>query len=103
MARVVPLGRIYRNEAEDRCAVRLRRRGYEATKSGWPDFLVFRPDGSLVVVEVKRQATHRLKVTQARVFAVLLRAGIECYRFDPDAGFRRLRVTPSGRVTVCRT
>lgn len=88
------------NEPENECLERLRQRGYEATKRGWPDFLAFRPDGELVVVEVKARPNHRLKASQLRVMAALMRAGIECYRFDPISGFSRLRIAQDGAVEV---
>lgn len=90
------------NAAENECLRRLRRKGYDVTKRGWPDFLVFRPDGSLVCVEVKRTASDELRVTQQRVMHALLSAGIECYRFDPESGFSRLRITPQGMVDTDR-
>lgn len=59
------------------------------TKRGWPDFLAFTPDGSMIAVEVKPLTKDGsryqiLKREQAAVMDVLSSHGIKCYVSDGE-------------------
>lgn len=71
---------------------RLKGKGYRVHNKGWPDFLVERPDGSIICVEVKLDKDDHLRRRQMRVCEALARAGIPTYVWRPDTGF--FRVTP---------
>ena len=79
----------YRNLAENACAAYLLSKGWSYTKRGWPDFFVWK-DGKIAVVEVKPRQSHPLRRGQLRIMRALTAAGIDCYRYSPDAGFSRL-------------
>lgn len=67
-------------------------KGIRITKRGWPDYACFMPDNSLVVVEIKRKRSHRLKSEQLRLMLALSHAGVKCYRWSPDIGFTKVEI-----------
>lgn len=69
---------------------RLKKHGLKATKRGWPDFFVEKPDGSFFVVEVKPSKYAKLEWWQQRCLQALADAGIQTYRWSPDIGWRRI-------------
>ncbi len=60
--------------------------GWTVTRRGWPDFACFK-DGKMILVEVKPYRGHHLKYWQHRLMQELAKKGVECYKWDPDAGF----------------
>lgn len=74
------------NPTEDLFSALALRKGWEATKRGWPDFVCFLPDGEMIVVEVKPRkkdgSLKWLKVSQVRVMEKLTAAGIRCFVSD---------------------
>ena len=72
--------------------------GWEVSKRGWPDFIVFAdPDKEdpdprdVLVVEVKPHGGRPLKKSQTKVLRVLAKAGLNVYRWSPDEGLRRIK------------
>jgi hypothetical protein len=63
--------------------------GWKVLHKGWPDFLIEK-DGRIGVVEVKGKRSEKLKSEQRIVLALLAKAGIPCYRYDPQSGFTRI-------------
>ncbi len=85
-------GRVPRNVDERRAYLEFERRGWTVTKRGWPDLACFNNEtGELVVVECKRNASVNLKESQEVILKALAKAGIRCYRFDSEKGFKRIR------------
>lgn len=78
------------NKAEHLAHSLLRKAGYLLCRRGYPDFITMDGDGKLAFVEVKPSRRSLLKPAQAAVMAALTEAGIPCYRYDPDDGFRLL-------------
>jgi hypothetical protein len=89
--------------AERLARARLRQRGWQVTKRGWPDFFCVDTQGRVVVVEVKGPS-DRLTWYQATILEALQRAGMPCFvahvrrggtmgllRFDAAAWFDRQR------------
>lgn len=66
------------------------------TKKGWPDFFCFKPDGSVLLVEIKGARSRHLKAWQWKVMEALSKAGIACYKWTLNEGFTR--VIPTERV-----
>ena len=66
--------------------------GWRSTKRGWPDFICFRPDGSVFVVECKPRMNPNgwrksdelriLSKPQAEVLDFLSELGVECFVSD---------------------
>ena len=83
-----------------------RDHGFEPTKRGWPDFLIFRPDGSAFAVEVKSTENRRPGRYQQRVLDLLTSHGIPCFVYRPDSGLtkwpesRKVRMVYSPSVSV---
>ncbi len=77
--------RKYKNGPENDFATRAREIGWIVTKKGWPDFICYKPDGSLVFVEVKPNVSNGLKKAQHKFMnTVNKKYGIPCYRWSPD-------------------
>lgn len=76
----------YKNKAEQHCAEMLTIDGWTLTKRGWPDFIAFKKDGSVIAIEVKAKETHKLSYFQVKVMSILHKAGIPCYRYCPSKG-----------------
>ena len=74
------------NRAEAELFTLMDTNGWELTKKGWPDFACFK-DGELILIEVKPKRSHRLKHWQRKIMTELVKRGIKCYRWSPDAGF----------------
>lgn len=60
---------------------RAMRKGFEAHRHGWPDFLLEGKDGSFIGVEVKSRG-YEVNPVQARTFAALERLGVRVYVWD---------------------
>ena len=78
-----------RNGPEAEFDKKARDHGFEPTKRGWPDFLIFRPDGSAFAVEVKSKASHHPGQYQRRVLDLLTHHGIPCFVYRPDTGLTK--------------
>lgn len=61
-------------------------RDLQATKRGWPDFVVFGKSG-LVCIEVKPHRSSTVKSTQYTVLRSLARYGVPSYVWSPSGGF----------------
>lgn len=77
------------NKAEGACFDLLTAQGYEVQKRGWPDFIAWK-DGKPLIVEVKPKSNSKLKIQQHRIMKYLSSMGVDCCRWDPDKGYRRL-------------
>lgn len=79
--------------------------GWEASKRGWPDFIL-RRGNEVAFVEVKSRDGIALKTDQTKVAELLAAAGFKVYRWSPDGGFVRIQVasrteqTPGGSTTT---
>jgi len=66
------------------------KRGWKLTKKAWPDFFCYK-ENKLILVEVKRKHSHRLKYMQRKLMEALADYGVECYRFSAkDKSFVRI-------------
>jgi len=74
------------NRPEAEAKAELKRRGWEVTRKGFPDYICYHRDGSLAFVEVKPDGRAPLKWSQHKLFFVLARYGIPVFRWDPDEG-----------------
>jgi len=62
-------------------------KGWRVMKRGWPDFIVFDVNLSLVgLVEVKPHQLRRLSRPQQIVFEALKKFGVPCFFYSPDRG-----------------
>lgn len=75
--------RTYKNTAERSFAEAAREDGWEVTKRGYPDFICYRGD-DVMLVEVKKNANTRLKLSQSRIMNFLAKRGVKCYKWSPD-------------------
>jgi len=58
-----------------------------AVRVGWPDFVVFAPDGNLkALVEVKRNSAQTLPAHQELVLRGFAAFSIPCFHWSPDGG-----------------
>jgi hypothetical protein len=78
------------NPPERAFALMAERKGWKATKQGWPDFLCWDSEGRLFAVEVKPRLKDGrrmkwLKKEQAEVMELLERQGIPCFVSDGEA------------------
>jgi len=78
------------NVHEQRCFDKILGKGYQVMRAGWPDFLVLKPDGSIVCVEVKPNLEIGLSPEQDIVCRALARAGVPVYVWTPLTGFREV-------------
>ena len=74
----------YKNKAEQEFAVLARQNGWKVTKVGWPDFICMQ-DGKIACVEVKKNATGRLKKSQELIFKLLSERDIPCFVWSPGS------------------
>lgn len=63
--------------------------GWDITKKGWPDYACYK-DGRLILVEIKPRRSHNLKGRQAQIMQSLAAYGIECFKWTPGYGFRKI-------------
>jgi len=75
--------RKYRNTAEEEFAVLARSMGWEVTKRGYPDFICYQGN-RMILVEVKKKSSHRLKKSQKKFMDYLSAHGVKCYKWSPD-------------------
>jgi len=73
----------YKNYLENEFAKKAKQLKWEVTKRGYPDFICYKPNGDVVLVEVK-PTNHRLKKSQYKLMNALKKYGIKCYRWSPD-------------------
>ena len=78
-----------KNPAEHQFVEMMKAEGWAPTKRGWPDFFCIHEDGRICLVEVKPYGHHSLKREQEIILNALSKYGIDCYRWDPDRGFRK--------------
>jgi hypothetical protein len=64
--------------------------GWRVSKRGWPDFIL-RKGARVVFVEVKTYADTALKDEQQQIAELLVAAGFEVFRWDPERGFRPIK------------
>ena len=76
-----------RNKYEKALWEVLKEGGWELLRNGWPDILAVK-DERVAVFEVKAKRSDRLKEDQLKCMDFLSRVGIECFRWDKDAGFQ---------------
>lgn len=91
--------RPYKNVAEQKFVELAGGSGWEFTKRGWPDFFCSK-DGKPICVEVKKVFYHPLKREQFRVFRFLTIAGVDCFRWSPDAGFKKFSLKMSRKEFI---
>lgn len=63
--------------------------GWRVSKRGWPDFIL-RKGSRVVFVEVKTYAGTALKDDQQQIAELLVTAGFEVFRWDPEQGFKAI-------------
>jgi Holliday junction resolvase len=68
-----------KNKTERLLWHKLKRKGWDITKRGWPDFICFKDD-KIVVIEVKRKKGYKLKKRQYQALKALSNAGIKSYK-----------------------
>jgi hypothetical protein len=62
------------------------------TRRGWPDFIVYRPDGDLyAIVEVKPYSHNGPKRDQRVVMGLLADAGLPVGLWNPITGYEPFR------------
>lgn len=66
--------------------------GWEVTKRGWPDFILYK-HRRIALVEVKMPGTA-LKQEQFRLMNILEHFTLPCFRWDSDLGFTSLEKLP---------
>lgn len=69
-------------------------RGWQITKRGWPDYFV-QKDGHIIAVEVMPSAGRAPRFDQRQVMAALEAAGIRCFIWSPEGGFRPFKAPAS--------
>jgi len=69
--------------AEKKFQSMMVKRGWEATKHGWPDFFCSR-NGKIMLVEVKNGARTQLSEAQRLILAELAKYGVPCYRWSAE-------------------
>lgn len=75
----------YKNEAEYQFALEASAEGHRVTKRGWPDFICYKKDGTIMLVEVKKNKKHGLRKSQMVLMEILSKKyGVPCYRWSPD-------------------
>jgi hypothetical protein len=77
------------NKTESLFAQKAEAKGWTVSKIGWPDFFCQKPDGSIILVEVKPKLRDgsghkRLRKSQKPVLDGLAKAGVPCYIFDGE-------------------
>lgn len=82
-------GKVPMNAAERRAYLAIAKKGWIVTKRGWPDLACFDADGNLVAVECKKHGNQVLKECQSATMKALEKAGVRCFRYDPETGFTR--------------
>jgi len=80
--------KVRRNASERAFVEQAIMQGWKVTKRGWPDFICFR-DGQVRVVEVKSRAGRVINRKQSAIIDTLKSFGMPCYRWDPEAGYRK--------------
>ena len=60
--------------------------GWMSLHRGWPDYLCIKPDGSVIVVEVKGKDNERLSRHQEDVMTILADLGMPTFKWTPDSG-----------------
>jgi VRR-NUC domain len=65
-----------------------RSAGWEISKRGWPDFIMWK-DGEIACVEVKKDL-DRLRDNQLSVLEALASHGVPCFTWRPIEGFVRI-------------
>ena len=83
----VNMKRRRKNEPERLFEEMMLAEGNEVTKRGWPDFIITRPDGTKMVVEVKPRFEDvdrfkYLKREQTECMKWLTECGVECFVSD---------------------
>src|SRR3990167_6088355 len=63
--------------------------GWRSLRRGWPDYLCVKPDGSVIVVEVKGRATENLSPFQEEMMEILAALGMPTYKWTPNSGLQR--------------
>ena len=61
-----------------------------------PTLMFVRRDGTPVFVEILKHANARIQQPQIFYLRELIKAGLDCYTFDPQQEFRQLELTPRG-------
>lgn len=94
---------VYKNLPEESFRAAAIKAGWDATKRGWPDFIITK-NGRVAFVEVKpdkgQSGNRRLSEHQWAVMTYLANLGAECYSWSPRKGFARIRQSKfySGKV-----
>ena len=76
--------RTIRNEAERMFFDLATQKGWTVTKKGYPDFICYK-GGLMMLVEVKKKGTHRLKYAQHRFMNEMKIRGLKCYKWSPNS------------------
>jgi len=86
--RVVKSGRkFFTNVPEDLAACIVHDNGGSFSKRGYPDFTIYRKDGSIYgFIEVKPREDRDLKPEQQSFFQFCHKHGIPCIKWSPDEG-----------------
>jgi hypothetical protein len=61
----------YANKAENEFFELAKAWGWSVTKEGYPDFICYRPDGKIQLVEVKTSAKHTLSSAQKKFMQIM--------------------------------
>lgn len=77
-----------KNEAEGVCFDKLRDKGWEVTKKGYPDFFCSK-DGEICFVEVKPRNSATMTSGQIFFMDAMHKLGIPCYKFTLNKGFQK--------------
>ena len=81
-----------RNEAERKFYDLVIKKGWKPVRRGWPDFICFNPkDNSVVFVEVKPRKISYPKASQMVIMTLLANAGLRCFLWNPDTGFKKIK------------
>lgn len=64
--------------------------GWNVLKRGWPDYLLWKENGDVCCVEVKRDTQEKLKREQQFVCELLSRFGIKVFMWKPKIGFKQI-------------
>jgi len=62
--------------------------GWRSLKRGWPDYLCIKPDGAIVVVEVKGHSSESLSPYQETMMTLLADLGMVTFKWTPDTGLQ---------------
>jgi hypothetical protein len=84
------------NKAQQELCTLVQDKGVTPIAVGWPDLVVFSPDGKLVaLIEVKPEAQRDpysgLKAQQELLLRALVPFGVPCFRWSRADGLRKVR------------